>query len=113
MPTDPPTDAEIEQALKTAKEALRVKPTPGNVASFGGWEVRALHTLASSVRRLIGERDAARKENDALRFAYANSSASCFYCQLPASRMSECERGFPGCGRADDMMNGPPEGHHG
>lgn len=45
-----------------------------------------------------------RTENDRLRRLLAESNADCPYCGLPAARMGECAHGFPGCGRADDMM---------
>lgn len=45
-----------------------------------------------------------RAENDRLRRMLAESPADCPYCKLPAARMNECCHGFPGCGRADDMM---------
>jgi len=46
------------------------------------------------------------KENDALRALIANGSDDCIYCGLSKSDMGKCASGFPGCGRADDMMLG-------
>jgi hypothetical protein len=43
-------------------------------------------------------------ENDRLRRLLASSNADCPYCGLPAADMAKCASGFPGCGRADDMM---------
>ena len=45
-----------------------------------------------------------RKENDTLRGLIAKSNLPCVYCSLPASDMAKCSSGFPGCGRADDLM---------
>lgn len=47
-------------------------------------------------------------ENDRLRHMLAKTNAPCVYCGLPAERMNECASGFPGCGRADDLMIGEP-----
>ena len=46
-------------------------------------------------------------ENAELRFQLANSPLPCVYCKLPADDMAQCARGFPGCGRADDLLNAP------
>jgi hypothetical protein len=54
-------------------------------------------TLLDEVRRL-------RAENDELRFQLANGAGPCIYCKLPADKMAECPAGFPGCGRADDLL---------
>lgn len=44
------------------------------------------------------------KENDIMRTILAHSPLPCLYCALSASDMGRCRSGFPGCGRADDMM---------
>lgn len=44
-------------------------------------------------------------ENNSLRKSLAKSNADCPYCGLSAAEMSKCAHGFPGCGRADDMMS--------
>lgn len=44
------------------------------------------------------------RENDVLRKRLAVSNADCPYCGLPAADMAQCAHGFPGCGRADDIM---------
>lgn len=43
-------------------------------------------------------------ENKALLNLLARAPIPCVYCGLPAERMNECARGFPGCGRADDFV---------
>lgn len=43
-------------------------------------------------------------ENNKLRSMLAKSSADCPYCGLPAADIARCAHGFPGCGRADDML---------
>lgn len=45
-----------------------------------------------------------RQENDKLRFILADSNLPCIYCELSKSEMLKCRSGFPGCGRADDLM---------
>jgi hypothetical protein len=47
-----------------------------------------------------------RLENDKLRYLLANSDIPCIYCKLSKSDMLKCQSGFPGCGRADDLMVG-------
>lgn len=41
-----------------------------------------------------------------LRCYVAESAADCIYCGLSKARMSECQSGFPGCGRMDDILEG-------
>lgn len=62
---------------------------------------------AEFARRLERERDEAKAENDRLRAALSNSDQPCLYCSLPASEMSKCPDGFPGCSRADDAVGCP------
>lgn len=45
-----------------------------------------------------------REENHKLRTVIAKSDLDCIYCNLPKSQMSLCRSGFPGCGRADDLI---------
>jgi len=47
------------------------------------------------------------KENAVLRGIIANSNMNCVYCGLSKDDMSKCGHGFPGCERADDMINDP------
>jgi hypothetical protein len=42
-----------------------------------------------------------RAENTRLRGIIARSPLPCIYCGL--TNIAECARGFPGCGRADDI----------
>jgi len=44
------------------------------------------------------------EENNTLRKFIAESSLDCIYCGLPKADMSKCSHGFPGCGRADDLL---------
>lgn len=48
-----------------------------------------------------------KAENDALRQLLADSNAACPYCGLAATELTKCSRGFPGCARLDDALNGP------
>lgn len=50
------------------------------------------------------EIDALQRENNTLRGIIANSDLPCIYCGLSKAEMGKCDRGFPGCGRADDMV---------
>lgn len=49
-------------------------------------------------------RDELLKENDTLRGIIAASNLPCLYCGLSKADMVKCSHGFPGCGRADDLM---------
>lgn len=60
-----------------------------------------MSTVDSYVRNI----EKLRAENDKLRALLANGSDPCIYCGLPKADMAKCEHGFPGCGRADDMLN--------
>ena len=50
------------------------------------------------------------KENDLLRSALSHSKDPCIYCGLAADQLAQCCSGFPGCDRADDMVNCPELG---
>ena len=52
------------------------------------------------------ERKQLRDENDKLRAFIADSTYKCLYCGLSKEDMARCPSGFPGCARADDLMNG-------
>jgi hypothetical protein len=47
------------------------------------------------------------RENTKLRGILANSPLPCLYCALPKADMAKCPSGFPGCGRADDIVLDP------
>lgn len=53
---------------------------------------------------LASDHEALQRENDFLRAQTGNSAKSCVYCGLGADEQAKCERGFPGCARADDQM---------
>lgn len=61
-------------------------------------------------RQLERELTEATAENIRLRAALASSKDPCVYCQLPKDEMAKCRSGFPGCGRADDLMGCPELG---
>jgi hypothetical protein len=50
--------------------------------------------------------DDERAENTRLRALLANAEIPCIYCKLPRHNIKLCPRGFPGCGRMDDIING-------
>ena len=63
------------------------------------------------VSALLNQRDdsyrkmeESKQENDKLRGILAKSDLDCVYCGLPKKDMGRCYFGFPGCGRADDLM---------
>lgn len=58
-------------------------------------------------QRLGAVVEALTKENDTLRGLLANGKGDCIYCHLPATDISKCPRGFPGCSRMDDMLAAP------
>lgn len=54
----------------------------------------------------MAELDEARKENTRLRGLLADANIPCIYCKLPKDNIKLCPRGFPGCGRMDDLIEG-------
>jgi hypothetical protein len=52
------------------------------------------------------EREELIAENDKLRYLLAKGNDPCIYCGLPKADVLKCQSGFPGCGRADDLMAG-------
>ena len=50
------------------------------------------------------------QENYKLRYLLAKGDGDCIYCGLSKNDMSRCAHGFPGCGRADDLINGDDNG---
>lgn len=45
-----------------------------------------------------------QRENDMLRGIIAESDLPCLYCKLAKKDILKCASGFPGCGRADDLL---------
>lgn len=66
-----------------------------------GQAVRALRQVEALERR----NERLRAENDRMRYIIASSNLPCLYCGLPGADMAKCPDGFPGCGRADDLMH--------
>lgn len=56
------------------------------------------------ISELKAELTDSRKEADSLRLFIAKSDLPCIYCGLPKADMGKCASGFPGCGRADDLV---------
>lgn len=56
------------------------------------------------LREAERKRDKARKENDFMRNLLASSNLDYVYCGLSKADMVKCASGFPGCGRADDLV---------
>ena len=70
--------------------------------------------LRSDLEAAEAKRETARRtlhdtmvENERLRGIIAKSTLPCLYCGLPGDEMIKCTLGFPGCGRADDLMSDP------
>lgn len=70
--------------------------------------------LKSDLEAAEAKRETARRtlrdtmvENERLRGIIAKSTLPCLYCGLPGDEMIKCALGFPGCGRADDLMSDP------
>lgn len=60
--------------------------------------------LIASAPDLAAEVEELRAENDKLRAKLGNSPEPCAYCGIPADKLLDCQHGFPGCPRADDMV---------
>lgn len=72
------------------------------LASMQTWRERI-----ETIDHLTAQLAASQSENTKLRAALAVSKDPCIYCQLPADEMAKCQSGFPGCGRADDIVGRP------
>ena len=59
-------------------------------------------TEIDAIKRALDE---TRDENTRLRGLLANAEIPCIYCKLPKHNIKLCPRGFPGCGRMDDLLN--------
>lgn len=66
--------------------------------------IRAWHGLAKDLTAALKRVKGLEKENNTLRGLLGNSAKPCSYCGLAAEDQAKCERGFPGCARADDQM---------
>jgi len=67
-------------------------------------EAKANAALIARAPTLAAEVEALRAENDKLRAKLGNSPEPCAYCGIPADKLLDCQHGFPGCPRADDMV---------
>jgi len=63
------------------------------------------------VTALLSQRDdfyqqmkIAKDRDDKLLLIIAKSDIDCIYCGLPKKDITKCAHGFPGCGRADDLL---------
>jgi hypothetical protein len=63
-----------------------------------------LHKRLENVNLQLSDNERLRDENTILRGIIAYSELPCVYCGLSKDDMSRCASGFPGCGRADDML---------
>lgn len=59
---------------------------------------------ADEIERLEARVAELERENDWLRAYTSQSAKACVYCGLGADEQGQCERGFPGCARADDQL---------
>ena len=71
-------------------------PAPGSPAGLFFMQRQAV----------MAELEETRKENTKLRGLLANAEIPCIYCKLPKENINLCPRGFPGCGRMDDLIEG-------
>lgn len=67
-------------------------------------EAKANAALIARAPTLAAEVEELRAENDKLRAKLGNSPEPCAYCGIPADKLLDCQHGFPGCPRADDMV---------
>jgi hypothetical protein len=68
------------------------------------FDARFKSALDVAIPQGPNELERLRKENDTMRKLIAESDLNCMYCGLAKADMAKCELGFPGCGRADDLM---------
>ena len=95
-------------AVSPNKDSFRYHD-PERVREFASKEVA--ECIVDGKVNLMVRVNELQEENDKLRGIIAKSSLDCMYCGLPKADMAKCAHGFPGCGRADDMMvNGEPNG---
>lgn len=60
--------------------------------------------LMDTIENLTVSNQRLMNDNEQLRFILAKSDLDCIYCGLPKKDMAKCAHGFPGCGRADDLL---------
>jgi len=102
-----PTEEMYDAAYKEIRD---IRDHMGGSGALYGHAAKAvdaaLEVMVNTVFPIDDEITKLRKENDTLRMLLANDSGDCIYCGLPKADMTKCASGFPGCGRADDMMLG-------
>ena len=82
-----------------------VRTLEWNIATWGIVELSVRNpNVQSYMSHWEGRATKAETENDKLRGLLAKSDLDCIYCGLPKKDMGRCYLGFPGCGRADDLM---------
>jgi hypothetical protein len=75
-----------------------------NVGIFDSRDVRDQDVALAPQRGFAKQQLSIQQENDKLRYLLAKGNDPCIYCGLKKEDMVKCESGFPGCGRADDLM---------
>lgn len=71
-----------------------------NHTALGAAMWQEIQTLRAEIKDLVAE-------NKRLRVIIARSKADCLYCGLSSDQTAECESGFPGCRRIDDIVTSP------
>jgi len=115
-----PERERIERIERLVLLQLAYGPNPGYERSWrervddliGKIEVARCQERSGGVEQMLpsvapAQRDGLQQENDTLRAIIAKGPMDCVYCGLPATDMSKCASGFPGCARADDMLGDP------
>jgi hypothetical protein len=67
-------------------------------------ELISREALMNTIENLTASNQRLMNDNDQLRFILAKTDLDCIYCGLPKKDMAKCAHGFPGCGRADDLL---------
>lgn len=88
------TEREVDR-LREVEERLHAEVAEYSRAMMQ--EEREKNAALAEVARLTAE-------NDWLRAYTGQSAKACVYCGLGADEQGKCNRGFPGCARADDQM---------
>lgn len=66
--------------------------------------IKTLHEENARLKKSLLDLD---HESRRFRGGIANSKIDCVYCGLSKDDMAKCASGFPGCGRADDIVCDP------